>query len=149
MSQAANTFWANRIRSTDRANSLQERETRSRIIIDGAVLAVILAATALCISVYHRTRTEFDTASAKHQAAAEKVEQLKVLLEKRSLDVESIKNNPSVIEAYARQRFGFVRDGDVVINVPNEEQELSAKKDGLKIANLSSQTASQYRKVAN
>ncbi|HEY7914518.1 MAG TPA: septum formation initiator family protein [Blastocatellia bacterium] len=136
MSQAANTFWANRISTSARAYTLSRRESRARIIIDGAVLAVILAATALCISVYSRTSAELDAANAKHQAAAEKVEQLKIQLEKRSGEVNSIKNDLSVIEAYARQRFGFVRAGDVVINVPNEEKEPSPKKDGVKIANL-------------
>jgi cell division protein FtsB len=97
---------------------------------------VILAATALCISVYSRTSAELNAANAKHQAAAEKVEQLKIQLEKRSGEVDSMKNDLSVIETYARQRFGFVRAGDVVINVANEEKEPAAKKDGVKIANL-------------
>lgn len=136
MSQAANTFWASRINQPDRATSLSRRETRARLLIDGVILAVMLAAVALCVSVYHRTSAELEAASAKHQAVTEKVEQLRIQLEKRSIEVESMKNNPSVIEAYARQRFGFVRDGDVVINVPNEAGEPPAKKDGVKLANL-------------
>jgi cell division protein FtsB len=81
------------------------------------VLAVILAATAICVSVYWRTSAELEAAAAKHGAAAVRVEELRLQADRLEREVERLRNDPRLIETYARQQLGLVRQGDVIIKI--------------------------------
>lgn len=123
MSQAANTFWDNRYNSSARVNSATRQRVRARRFIDGLILTVIIAAAAICFSVYARTRSELRSAVTKHQEAAEKLGALEAQVEKLDRDVGQLRTDARVIESVARQKFGFVRSGDVVIKVSQEQKE--------------------------
>lgn len=115
MSQAANTFWINRVNSYAATNSLVKRRTRFRRFVDALVIMVILAATAICISVYVRTRAEMDAAEAKYQAASLRVEELRLKTERLERQVSRLKSDPKLIETVARQSLGLIRSGEVII----------------------------------
>jgi hypothetical protein len=83
-------------------------------------LTIILAAAATCVSVYSRARTELDSALIRHEAAGVKVEDLTIRVQKLERDVKQLRTDSRVIELFARQRFGFVRSGDVVIKVSQD-----------------------------
>ncbi len=119
MSQVANTFWDDRLErvSAAREHAIAKRRVRSRRLIDAVVIAIILAASATCISVYSRARAELDGALGKHAAASEKLADLGLKVQKLERDVQQLRTDSRVIELFARQRFGFVRAGDVVIKV--------------------------------
>jgi cell division protein FtsB len=126
LSQAANTFWVDHLGSS-RANSLVRRRVRFRRYIDGLVLAVILAASAICVTVYWRTGAELEAAAAKHRAAAGRVEELRLQADRLQGEVNSLKNDPRLIESYARQQLGLVGKGDVVIKVGQPQKEPPAQ----------------------
>lgn len=125
MSQVANTFWDDRVERIGAAvdaSPVVKRRVRARRLVDAIILTIILAAAATCVSVYTRGRAELNAAMAKHQAAGEKVEDLTIRVEKLERDVTQLRTDPRVIELFARQRFGFVRAGDVVIKVSQESE---------------------------
>jgi cell division protein FtsB len=95
-------------------------------MIDALVCAVILAATALCVSVYYRAHGELASAMSKHQSAADRVAELKRANEKLGREVEQLKSDPRMIEAVARERLGFIRPGEVVIKIGEEADDSSA-----------------------
>jgi cell division protein FtsB len=95
---------------------------RIRRFIDGLILMVILAATAICFSVYTRARSELMAAVAKHEEMSEKVESLSAQVEKLDRDVSRLRTDARVIESFARQKFGFVKSGDVVIKLLQEQK---------------------------
>lgn len=123
MSQVANTFWDDRLErvTAARERAVAKRRVRSRRLIDAVVIAIILAAAATCVSVYSRARAELDSALAKHNAAADKVSDLGLKVQKLERDVQQLRTDSRVIELFARQRFGFVRAGDVVIKVEQSD----------------------------
>jgi cell division protein FtsB len=96
-----------------------------RRLTDAVIAAIILAASALCIDFYFRSRTELSTATTRHQAAVERVEALNLKLEQLDRDVKRLRTDPRVIERFARARFGFVRPGDLVIRVDDDESQTS------------------------
>jgi cell division protein FtsB len=115
LSQAANTFWVNRVNSYAATNSLVKRQMRFRRFVDALVIMVILAATAICISVYVRTRAEMAAAEAKYRAASVRVEELRLDTERLERQVLRLKSDPKLIETVARQTLGLVRSGEVII----------------------------------
>jgi len=58
---------------------------------------------------------------AKHAAAGEKLSDLNLKVQKLERDVQQLRTDSRVIELFARQRFGFVRAGDVVIKVEQSD----------------------------
>jgi hypothetical protein len=62
-----------------------------------------------------------DGALVKHVAAGEKVEDLTIRVQKLERDVKQLRTDSRVIELFARQKFGFVRSGDVVIKVSQDQ----------------------------
>ncbi len=106
---------------------------------------VILAASAICVSIYWRAESELAEAVAKREAAAIKLEELKVRVERREREVQQLKNDRAAIEQFARQRFGFVRPGDVVIRLPQNEEQTAA----VRMANLTPQRTRSYTKASN
>jgi cell division protein FtsB len=132
LSQAANTFWDDRIERVDaaaKASPLVKRRERARRLVDGIILTIILAAAATCVSVYRRGRAELGAAMAKHQVAGEKVEDLTIKIEKLEREVVQLRTDPMVIELFARQRFGLVRAGDVVIKISQEGDGATTERD--------------------
>jgi cell division protein FtsB len=123
LSQVANTFWEDRVERVGaaiRTNPAVKQRVRARRLVDAVVLTIILAAAATCVSVYTRARGELDSAMLKHRWAGEKVEDLTIRVEKLQRDVSQLRTDARVIELFARQRFGFVRSGDVVIKVAQD-----------------------------
>ena len=126
MSQAANTFWVNRVNPYAATNSLAKRQVRFRRFVDALVIMVILAATAICFSVYLRTRAEKTAAEAKYQAASVRVEELRVDTERLEREVLRLKNDPKLIETFARQNLGLVRPGEIIIKTGQVTKGLKA-----------------------
>jgi cell division protein FtsB len=123
LSQVANTFWEDRVERVGaaiRTNPVARQRVRARRLVDAVVLTIILAAAATCVSVYTRARGELDAAMLKHRWAGEKVEDLTIKVENLERDVNQLRTDSRVIELFARQRFGFVRSGDVVIKVAQD-----------------------------
>ena len=123
MSQAANTFWVNRVNPYAATNSLVKRQVRFRRFVDALVIMIILAATAICFSVYTRTRAERTAAEAKYQAASIRVEELRVDTERLEREVVRLKTDPKLIETVARQSLGLVRTGEVIIKTGQSMEE--------------------------
>ena len=149
MSQAANTFWINKCDSSARAGSAAKRRTLFHRFIDGVILAIIIAACAICVSVYMRSRSELDAAKVKNQAAAEKVQLLAGQVEKIERDVKQLQTDVKVIESFARQKYGYVRAGDVVIKVQQDESEEVTSSNAVRVANLTPQSTGGYTDLSN
>jgi cell division protein FtsB len=113
------------------------------------ILAIIIAACALCVSVYMRTRSELDAAKAKNQATAEKVQSLAGQVEKIERDVKHLQTDVKTIESFARQKYGYVRAGDVVIKVEQNEQDEATNSTEVRLANLTPQPAGGYTDLSN
>jgi cell division protein FtsB len=148
LSQVANTFWDDRIErvSAARESAVTRRRVRSRRLIDSVIIAIILAAFATCVSVYTRARAELGGALLKHEAASEKLSDLSVKVQKLERDVQQLRTDSKVIELFARQRFGFVRSGDIVIKVVQDTDtaKASRERDAAGITNwIEGQTAEQ------
>jgi cell division protein FtsB len=110
------------------------------------IIAIILAAFATCVSVYTRARAELGGVLLKHAAATEKLSDLTVKVQKLERDVQQLRTDSRAIELFARQRFGFVRSGDIVIKVVQEPEtaKASRERDAAGITNrIERQTAEQ------
>jgi cell division protein FtsB len=91
-------------------------------MLDALVLAVILAATGLCVSVYFRANAELRSAESRYQSAVDRVADLKRENEKLEREVEQLKSDPAMIEAVAREKLGLIRPGEIVIKIGQEEE---------------------------
>ena len=118
MNQTANAVWVDRVTASDRITQVARRRVRTRRFIDSLVLTITLAAIAICISVYYRTKAEMETAISKHQTVSNRLTELQIRTERLANEVEHLKSDPRVIEAYARERLGYMRRGEVVVNLP-------------------------------
>jgi cell division protein FtsB len=118
VSRVAHTTWVNdSATGTIRVRALSRRRTRIRRLVDALVLAVILAAAGLCVSVYYRSHAELAVATSKHQSALDRVNDLKRENEKLVQEIDQLKSDPRMIEAMAREKLGFVRPGEIVIKI--------------------------------
>jgi len=111
----------------------------------------MLAAAGTCFSVYSRARGELDAVLIKHEAAGERVTNLTIRVQKLERDVERLRTDSRVIEQLARQKFGFVRSGEVVIKVA---QSPSADSNGaeihpVRVANLTARANDGYTDASN
>ena len=149
MSQVANTFWDSRLDSATRQNSVARRKVRVRRLVDGVILTIILAALATCVSVYNRSQVEMTAARAKHNAAVDRIEDLSIQVEKRQREIESLRTDTRAIELFARQRFGFVRPGDVVIKLAQDEKPVEPTAKEVRIANLTPRSSDGYTARSN
>ena len=149
MSQVANTFWDSRLDSTTRQKSVAKRRIRVRRLTDGIVLTIILAALATCVSVHTRSQIEMTAASAKHRAAVDRIEDLSVQIEKRQREIQLLRTDTRAIELFARQRFGFVRAGDVVIKLAQDEKPVEPTATAVRIANLTPRSSDGYTGRSN
>lgn len=128
---------------------MTRQRVRLRHFVDGLILTIILAATAICFSVYARTRLELRSAVIKHQEAGEKVGTVSEQVEKLEREVNQLRTDARVIESFARQKFGFVRSGDVVIKLPQEMKQEGSPVREVRLANLTPQETEGYTKVSN
>ena len=150
MSQVANTFWDDRLERVTAAKerAVTKRRVRSRRLIDAVVIAIILAASATCISVYSRARAELVGALSKHATASEKVADLGLKVQKLERDVQQLRTDSRVIELFARQRFGFVRAGDVVIKVEQSDPTKTSRESYIGLTNPNERQAAQRQTAA-
>ena len=155
MSQAANTFWDDRVErvgAAARVSPVARRRVRARRLIDAIILTIILAAAATCVSVYSRARAELDSALVKHRVAGEKVEDLTIRVQKLERDVKQLRTDATVIERFARQKFGFVRSGDVVIKVSQDQTDAApgtAQTRPVRMSNLTLRSSAVYTDASN
>jgi cell division protein FtsB len=152
LSQAANTFWDERIEraaASAEVSPVVKRRVRARRLVDAIILAIILAAAATCVSVYSRARAELGAALNKHEAAGEKVKDLTIRVEKVERDVQRLRTDSRVIELFARQKFGFVRSGDVVIKLAQEQNDASKNGGEVRVANLTPRLSEGYTDASN
>ena len=155
MSQAANTFWDDRVERVGaavRVSPVTKRRVRARRLVDAIILTIVLAAAATCVSVYTRARAELDSALVKHVAAGEKVEDLTIRVQKLEREVKQLRTDSRVIELFARQKFGFVRSGDVVIKVSQDQSEAATGSTGAQVvrtANLTPRSSEVYTDASN
>jgi len=118
--------------------------------VDGIIITVILAAIAICVDLYFRSEAEMASAVAKRQAAADRLDELNLRVYKMEREVESLRNNPAAIEQFARERFGYVRAGDVVVKMPMDDLskrvsgEDSPRDEGTRAANLTPRRSGSY-----
>lgn len=143
MSQATSTFWDDLVdrtgigvrvrpvaRTTARIRPAVKRRGRAQHLIDGVVLMIILAAAATCMSIYTHARAELGGALIKHAAATGKLQDLTINVETLERDVERLRTDPRFIEHVARQKFGFVRSGEVVIKLAQDQKEAAGATTG-------------------
>ena len=155
MSQAANTFWDDRVErvgAAARVSPVAKRRVRARRLIDAIILTIILAAAATCVSVYSRARGELDSALVKHRAASEKAEDLAIKVQKLERDVKQLRTDSTAIELFARQKFGFVRSGDVVIKVSQDQGDAAVgaiETRPVRTANLTPRSSEVYTDASN
>lgn len=150
MSQVANTFWDSRLDSAIRQNSVARRRVRVRRLVDGVILTIILAALAMCVSVYNRSQMELRAAKARHNAAVDRIEDLSVQVEKRQREIQSLRTDTRAIELFARQRFGFVRPGDIVIRLAQDEKPTQPPTfTQVRVANLTPRSTDGYTARSN
>jgi len=104
------------------------------------------------VSVYSRARGELGAALAKHAAAGEKVRDLAISVEKLERDVQRLRSDSRVIESFARQKFGFVRSGEVVIKVSQEQKQTASNATDsrpVRVANLTPPSSDGYTAASN
>ena len=165
MSQVANTYWDDAVErprasvtagkkaaAVVKVNPITRRRARARRLTDGVILMVIMASTATCFSVYSRARGELSAALVKHVAAGDKVRDLAISVEKLERDVQRLRSDSRVIESFARQKFGFVRTGEVVIKVSQEQKPADANTTEtrpVRVANLTPALSDSYTAASN
>ena len=160
MSQATSTFWDDvvdrtgngvRVRpvaaTTARTRPAVKRRGRAQHLIDGVVLTIILAAAATCVSIYTHARVELGGALIKHAAAAEKLQDLTISVETLERDVQRLRTDSRFIEHIARQKFGFVRSGEFVIKLAQDQKEAAAATTGarpIRVATLTTHSSDTH-----
>jgi len=146
LSQAANTFLVNRINATTKSHPAAKRGIRMHRAFDSVVLAVILAACGICGSYYLRTRTEFSAALSKKEVATERLARVTSDVERLERDVQRLRTDAKAFEELARHKFGFVREGDVVIKLAQSGNDDSGSSpvQEVRLANLTPQAATGY-----
>jgi hypothetical protein len=103
---------------------------------------IILAAAATCVSIYTHGRAELGGAMIKHAAATEKLQDLTINVETLERDVQRLRTDSRFIEHIARQKFGFVRSGEVVIKLAQDQKEAAAATTGARSIRVATLTTS-------
>ncbi|HJQ27242.1 MAG TPA: septum formation initiator family protein [Blastocatellia bacterium] len=124
---------------------------RTQRVFDSVVLAVILAACGICVSYYLRTRAEFSAAINKKEAATERLAGLASDVERLERQVERLRTDAKAFEELARYKLGLVRQGDVVIKLPQTGTEAAAPvgPQAVQLANLTPQAAAGYTSLSH
>ena len=138
MSKVANTYWVDeRIKSQRvlprRTNaslasvqqismeiigSRTEVRRRGGIIPSWVVFGMILLAiSAVCVTVNMRTRAKFQLAQQQFSVMQSDVETLRTINQSLKADVEQLRNDPRAIESAARANLNMVRNNEYVVPV--------------------------------
>ena len=138
MSKVANTYWVDeRIRSQRvlprRTNaslaSVQQISaeiigTRAEVRRRGGLIPswvvfgmILLATSAVCVTVNMRTRAKFEVAQEQYSVMQSDVETLRTINQSLKADVEQLRNNPRAIESAARANLNMVRSNEYVVPV--------------------------------
>jgi len=138
LSKVANTYWVDeRIRSqrvlprhtnaslasvqqisAEIIGSRAEVRRRGGIIPSWVVFGMILLATsAVCVTVNMRTRAKFQVAQQQFSVMQSDVETLRTINQSLKADVEQLRNDPRAIESAARANLNMVRSNEYVIPV--------------------------------
>ena len=137
MSRVANTYWVDeRIRAqrvAPRAStslaSVQEISigiigTRSEVRRRGGIIPswvvfamVILAISAVCVTVNMRTRAKAQVAAIQLSSIQSDVQALRYVNQAHKTEVEKLKSDPRAIELAARSRLNMVRANEYVVPV--------------------------------
>jgi cell division protein FtsB len=165
LSQAVNTFWDDVVdrtgvgvrvrpamRTAVKVRPAVKQGIRAHRFLDAIVLMIIIAASAMCVSKYQHARAELNGALSKHAAAEEKLQDLTISVERIERDVQRLRTDPRFIEHFARQKFGFVRSGEVVIKVPEDQKEPASTASAarpIRVANLTVQSSDSYANPSN
>jgi len=164
LSQATSTFWDDLVDRTGvkvgvrpvtgtavRVRRGVKRRVRAQRLVDGVVLTIILAAAATCVSIYSHARAELGGALIKHAAATEKLQDLTISVETLERDVQRLRTDSRFIEHLARQKFGFVRSGEVVIKLAQDQKEAPPATDArpIPVATLSPHSGDGYTNTSN
>ena len=163
MSQATSTFWDETLERVDRiavsrgdrvsvrVNPAVKRRVRARRLTDAVILTIILGAAGTCWSTYSRASAELTAVLGKHEAAAEKVKDLTIKVQKLERAVDLLRTDSRVIEQVARQKFGFVRSGEVVIKLAQEPTVVgsTAAVGAVRVANLTPRARDGYTDASN
>ena len=138
MSKVANTYWVDeRIQSqrvlprrtnaslasvqqisAEIIGSRAEVRRRGGIIPSWVVFGMILLAiSAVCVTVNMRTRAKFQVAQQQFSVMQTDVETLRTINQSLKADVEQLRNDPRAIESAARANLNMVRSNEYVVPV--------------------------------
>lgn len=113
MNRVANLSVAEvRVRAASRRRS---REVASYRIVDGILVMVLLAASAICFSYYSQMRAQLEAARAEHAQTVAEATSLQVENERIEAEIQALESDPETIERAARQHLGMVRSGEIVV----------------------------------
>lgn len=113
MNRVANLSVAEvRVRAASRRRS---REGASYRIVDGLLLMVLLAASAICFSYYSQMRAQLEAARAEHAQTFAEASSLQVENERIEAEIQALQSDPETIERAARQHLGMVRPGEIIV----------------------------------
>lgn len=84
-------------------------------IVDGVLVMVLLAASAICFSYYSQMRAQLDAARAEHEQTAAAAVTLQVENERMAAEIRALQSDPETIERAARQHLGMVRPGEIIL----------------------------------
>jgi len=138
LSKVANTYWVDeRIRSqralprrtnaslasvqqisAEIIGSRAEVRRRGGIIPSWVVFGMILLAiSAVCVTVNMRTRAKFQVAQQQFSVMQSDVETLRTINQSLKADVEQLRSDPRAIESAARANLNMVRTNEYVVPV--------------------------------
>lgn len=92
------------------------REGTSFRIVDGALVMVLLAASAICFSYYSQMRAQLEAARAEHAQTAAEAASLQVENQRMEVEIQALHTDPETIERAARQHLGMVRPGEIIVS---------------------------------
>jgi len=137
VSRVVNTYWVDERIQTQRVlprpnstrTSVQEISaniigTRSEVRRRGGIIPswvvfgmIILATSAVCLTVNVRTRAKVQIASQDFSAMKSDVENLRSINQSLRTQIERLRNDPRTIETAARTRLNMVRSNEFVVPV--------------------------------
>jgi cell division protein FtsB len=135
VSRVANTYWVDeRIRSqrvAPRTNSTSVQEitveligTRAEVRRRGGIIPswvlfgmVLLAISAVCLTVNMRTRAKAQLANVQLSSIEAEVQSLRTVNQTLKSQVDKLKTDPRTIELAARSRLNMVRSNEYVVPV--------------------------------
>ncbi|HEU4391368.1 MAG TPA: septum formation initiator family protein, partial [Blastocatellia bacterium] len=104
-------------RAGDQEKRVPARTRAHYSTTDVLIGVVILIATAAAILLYYETSARLAGAQTRNQEAAARVEQLQIETERVENEIRKLERDPAFLESVARLELGFVRAGDVVIQL--------------------------------